>query len=242
MTESSNAQAEEVKLPQKKTTSIDEEEESSRHYRYIKFDQVETIFFPHDKPLPAETLCWVLLSKGKEKGPQLSMRARIVEPCEDGRMLVRYPLGSTYRVRREMLLPVLEHEEKLVIVAPETSEYRRTAVVHTRQDDHFIEIGCDYGILVDSVDALSSLGIDKSEESIAIANERYPSGKYMLADIFDEAFQLEVENPLVVAIDINGNRELPAVIDCLQIVLDKMSPRIVVVKSRELYSELSTSR
>ena len=209
-------------------------------YRYLKFDEVDSTFFPEGKDLPPESLCWILMSKGKGKRPQLSKRARIVEPCEDGeRFLVRYPKGSTYRVRRTMVLPVLEHEEKLIIVAPETSDYRRMAIVQTRPEDHFIEIGCDYGILPDSVDAKSSLGIDKSEESISIANERYPKGNYLLADIFDPEFELMVEQPLVVAIDINGNRALPAVIDCLQLVLDNLSPRVVVVKSREMYSQLT---
>jgi hypothetical protein len=40
-----------------------------------------------------------------------------------------------------------------------------------------------------------------------------------------------------VAIDINGNRELPAVLKCIDIMLD-FSPRLVIVKSRELYTKL----
>lgn len=86
----------------------------------------------------------------------------------------------------------------LVIVTPETHIYRRIARAHTTPDDSFMEIGCDYGITVDKIrkameDAgdvprvwpiedgindtpkeakCSCLGIDRSQESIGIANER----------------------------------------------------------------------
>jgi hypothetical protein len=90
----------------------------------------------------------------------------------------------------------------MVIVTPETHIYRRIAKTHTTPDDSFMEIGCDYGITVDKIrramedagdvpvvwplgaecltaplasleDAgVSCLGIDRSHESIAIANER----------------------------------------------------------------------
>jgi hypothetical protein len=134
-------------------------------------------------------------------------------------------------------MPVLEHEETLVLVASETNDYRRTAIVHTRKDDHFLEIGCDFGILVDSVDAKSQLGVDKSEESIGIARERYPNRDFLLGDVFED-LDFTPQHPLVVAIDINGNRELPAVLKCVQLALDSWSPRLVVVKSRELYAKL----
>ena len=86
----------------------------------------------------------------------------------------------------------------MVIVTPETNIYRRIAKAHTTPNDSFMEIGCDYGITVDKirkamVDAgdvplawqptetndnaqkdieASCLGIDRSQESIGIANER----------------------------------------------------------------------
>ena len=87
----------------------------------------------------------------------------------------------------------------MVIVTPETNIYRRIAKAHTTPNDSFMEVGCDYGITVDKirkamVDAgdvpltwpptetddsssqedaeASCLGIDRSQESIGIANER----------------------------------------------------------------------
>ena len=134
-------------------------------------------------------------------------------------------------------------------MASETTDYRRLAIVHTRKEDHFLEIGCDFGTLVDSVDAASSLGVDKSEESILGAQQRYPNRHFMVGDVFDESDLDRInatitatvsssseKQPLVVAIDINGNRELPAVLRCIQLAMDTWSPRLVIVKSRELYA------
>ena len=135
-------------------------------------------------------------------------------------------------------MPVMEHQSHLILVASETSDYRRMAVVHTRQEDNFLEIGCDYGILVDSVDARTQLGVDKSEESINGARERYPNREFRLGDVFQDDLGISFEGPSVVAIDINGNRMLPAVLDCIQLALDKWAPRLIVVKSRELYAKL----
>jgi hypothetical protein len=215
------------------------------HYRYVRHDQIEANFFPNleNGYYKEGTLCWVLLSKGNKKSPQLYQRARVVSSLipenKEDRILIQYPKGSTYHVRRSNLMPVLEHESNLILVASETSDYRRVSIVQTRPEDHFIEVGCDFGILVDSVDAKSSLGIDKSEESIRIARERYPTGNFLLGDIF-EGLDVPVYNkaPLVVSIDINGNRQLNAVLKCIQLVLDEWSPRLIIVKSRELYAKM----
>lgn len=106
------------------------------------------------------------------------------------------------------------------------------------------EIGCDFGILVDSVDAKSSLGIDKSEESIQIANSRYPNQRFLLCDVFEDDLTEEInriqKESLVVSIDINGNRELPAVLKCIQFVLDSWAPRLIMVKSRELHAKMKS--
>ena len=85
----------------------------------------------------------------------------------------------------------------LIIVVPETNIYRRVAKIHATPDDSFMEIGCDYGITVDKIhnslqeagdvpkdwpvdqkdaskktNQVSCLGVDRSKESIDIANER----------------------------------------------------------------------
>lgn len=233
--------------PQPSSSDAAEEEA----YRYVRYENAERALFPNDDDdddndnaaIPVGALVWVLLSKGKKKVPKIHKRARVVLPPEPGdeeeRVLVRYPNESTYRVRRKNLVPVFEDDAKrTILVASETNDYRRMSIVHTRGEDHFIEIGCDFGILVDSVDAKSGLGIDKSEESIRIANERYPGQRFLLADVFEDDLGIAVERPLVVSIDINGNRELPAVLKCIRFVLDAWSPRMVFVKSRELHARM----
>lgn len=47
--------------------------------------------------------------------------------------------------------------------------------------------------------------------------------------------------PSVICIDINGNREIEGVLDCLKMVMNeewKRQPRMIIVKSRFLYWEL----
>ena len=87
---------------------------------------------------------------------------------------------------------------KIVVVTPETPEYRRACVVHTCVGESFLEIGCDFGPTVDRVQKaltevgavprvagdnvmrpttardgrIACLGIDKSPESINIAVKR----------------------------------------------------------------------
>mmetsp|Transcript_27110 Transcript_27110/g.62324 ORF Transcript_27110/g.62324 Transcript_27110/m.62324 type:complete len:340 (-) Transcript_27110:85-1104(-) len=158
--------------------------------------------------LQNHTLVWVLKSKGK-KSPELFLRARVIHDNdaieEEGkrRVLVRYPKGSTYHVRRDMLIPVTESGEKLhgngrrfVIVCRETPQYRRACCVNILPDETFLEVGCAFGNTVDRVrrclggddegggaagggesnDSAShtAIGVDKSEESIGIARSRYP--------------------------------------------------------------------
>lgn len=84
-------------------------------YSYILYENVEDLFEGQEqKRLPMDTLCWVLKSKGMQATQQraeLFLRARVVSDSENDqdelerRVLIRYPKGSTYRVKRSMLLP-----------------------------------------------------------------------------------------------------------------------------------------
>jgi hypothetical protein len=167
------------------------------------------------------------------------------------RILVQYPKGSTYAVRADMLIPVMDSSVTdvtgpVVLAFPETAVYRRACVVHTGASENFCEIGCAEGITCRRVHETGSpnrhvLGIDKSAQSVRIANGKYPGVCAMQFVVFDilEAVNwplslLEVQ-PTVVAIDINGNRELHPVLHCLQIVMDRWQPRLILVKSRSLY-------
>jgi precorrin-6B methylase 2 len=187
---------------------------------------------------------------------ELFLRARIC--CEQGvpdtviplpashHVRVRYPKGSTYNVASNHIVRVLDQQyARLVLVMPETPQYRRACVVHTLPDEVFLEIGCDTGSTTERVYRNSSqkvLGVDKSEVSLARAKKMYPHLSFIRWDILENADDLPMElhnvDVNVVAIDVNGNRELEAVLQCLQIALDKWKPRLVIVKSRTLHQRL----
>jgi hypothetical protein len=67
-------------------------------YTYILYDEIESTYFP-SAFLAEGTLCWVLKSKGASSD-ELFLRARVIREVNDGRVLVWYPKGSEYRVRR----------------------------------------------------------------------------------------------------------------------------------------------
>ncbi|KAL7529576.1 hypothetical protein ACHAXR_003035, partial [Thalassiosira sp. AJA248-18] len=100
-------------------------------------------------------------------------------------------------------------------------------------------------------DRVSCLGIDRSKESIDIANGRYPKCKFALGNVLipDEMSSIRTlceqslthSAPSVICIDINGNREIDGVLECLTMVMNekwKKQPRMIIVKSRFLYWEL----
>lgn len=98
---------------------------------------------------------------------------------------------------------------------------------------------------------VSCLGVDRSKESIDIANERYPKCKFALANVLLPEEMASIRTlcetkltnsaPTVICIDINGNREIAGVLECLDMVMKeqwKVQPRMIIVKSRFLYWEL----
>ena len=225
---------------------------------------------------------------------QLFLRARVVAdeesnnnnktPVDDvnnnTRIRVRYPQGSTYACQPHRLLPILENNtdnadtdaQNLILVAAETSDYRRTCVVHTLPTDHFLEVGCDFGctterVYQNGVGAVGRVphtrttrnsnhippppprmvvGVDKSAESIGMARQRYPHLTFAQCDILQNDIRqvlpdFSSSSSLVMAVDINGTRELPAVCQCLQVLLMIYQPRLVIVKSRALFAKLEES-
>lgn len=212
---------------------------------------------------------WVAKSKGQNRKQQqeLFMRAKIIHTPEKDDKLVRYqvqyPAGSTYWVRASLLHPILPLHHA-ILVWPETPQYRRCCVVQTWNDEHFWEIGCDFGVTTHRVWQANCtlprdrkaciVGLDKSKESIQEAQRRWMNdinnvcpptnhspGLYFLQhDILQDnttTILKDFPTPNVVAIDINGNRELPAVLQCIQKVIRSYRPRLIIVKSRALYLE-----
>jgi len=263
------------------------------------------------QPLEKDQLVWVCKSKGLKKKTKKALedgnqhrqepflRGTILsldtetndeDVSNDPRITVRYPKGSTYRVRKSHLWPILVPQPNTahVLVWSETNVYRRCCIQHTMvPHDFFVEVGCDYGITVAKVAATAMtgndsdhelqknphlLGIDKSTESIGIANDRYPHLNFVQWDILDEAepsitatdtrslpkvlqyllsqqrreinlnaLEESDSNPsLVVAIDINGNRELEAVQACLAKIQAMWQPRLIIVKSRAFHQQIKS--
>ena len=101
----------------------------------------------------------------------------------------------------------------------------------------------------------SCLGVDRSKESIDIAQERHPDCLFSLVNVLrpDEMTSLRLlceqslanSSPSIVAIDVNGNREIDGVLDVLTKVMEerwRRQPRLIVVKSRFLYWEVKDRR
>ncbi|KAL7551703.1 hypothetical protein ACHAWF_014892 [Thalassiosira exigua] len=95
------------------------------------------------------------------------------------------------------------------------------------------------------------LGIDKSKESIDTAEQRYTKCRFSLGDVLAPGGMSAVgalcetslmgSSPSVVCVDVNGNREIEGVLECVRAVMDerwKRLPRMIVVKSRFLYWEI----
>ena len=225
-----------------------------KYYTYRRYDEFTLTLQSKLHLLPPMAPCRVMLSKGHNKGSQLSPYTvallkkendESINDKNDGRLIVQYPKGSTYHVRKKYIFPITQ-ENKQIIVSPETSDYRRLCIVHTPKDHSFIEIGCDFAFTVGNVDCDQRLGIDKSPTSLAIAKSNFPDLALEEIDVLTESkerlmkvlerYQMTDQKKLIVAIDINGNRELEAVIECLQRVLDTWQPRLVIVKSRSLFA------
>ena len=228
-----------------------------QQYSYHRHENLTKKLHREIPSLTPKTPCRLLLSKGR-KGRKTALSPHIVtilsrvESNDDDRdkverIKIKYSRGSTYNVRLSNLLPIFQ-EENAVIVAPETVDYRRLCIVHTQPHDSFCEIGCDFGLTVGQVNAQVKWGIDKSPTSLEVAKKNFPNDTYVEADVLVEGktyydkmlddFGVKNQLNFVVGIDINGNREIDAVRECLQRVLYWWSPRLVIVKSRSLYQVL----
>ena len=237
-------------------------------YSYHRHENITQALHSEIPSLPPKTPCRLLLSKGRNgRKTALSPHAVTIfgqgtnerssgeqsphkenETAGDSeRITIQYAKGSTYNVRIANILPVFQGENA-VIVAPETVDYRRLCIVHTQPQQYFCEIGCDFGLTVGQVNAYVKWGIDKSSKSLEVAKKNFPTDTYIEADVLVEGeeyymdmlkeFGIEDGCNFVVGIDINGNREIEAVRECLKRVLNWWNPRLVIVKSRSLYQVL----
>lgn len=226
-------------------------------YRYIVGDQLNLPVH-----IPGRHV-WVSQSRGRGAGSRQRLydRAVVVGPDDDtNRIQVRYSSGSTYRVRPRFLDGILTDAALLddtttttsscttgiVLVYPETHDYRRACVLHTGPNEAVCEIGCAKGHTcyklweTGAQQSRIPLGLDKSPTCIAEARQRFPQCQFQLADIFDPGmdWRSTAAAPQVVAMDLNGTRELPAVLRGMELVQKHWQPRLMVVKSRALYHSI----
>jgi hypothetical protein len=167
-----------------------------------------------------------------------------------GRLRVRF-LGDSSRahIRPKMLVPH-PSSERALYVAPTTDLYRRFAKTQGTAEDVFIEIGSDFGqttAIIRDRSCPHVVGIDKSNSHIEEARVRYSQCTFVAADVLKNPESLrecvamfpktedDGERECVCFIDINGNRPLEAVQQCLEIVEASLKPKVIVVKSKEMY-------
>jgi len=105
----------------------------------------------------------------------------------------------------------------------------------------------------------AALGVDRAEESVLEAQRRFPHARFEVCEALSDSGAADLRglcrarlggSPSFVAIDINGNRPLDAVLRavghtlCPGLAEDEKwhLPRLVVVKSKELYDALTLAR
>lgn len=85
------------------------------------------------------------------------------------------------------------------------------------------------------------IGIDKSEEYVAIAKKDFPEVEFLQLDVLKD-YQVFIDlakknNINKLFIDINGNRPLKAVEAILEIVEPNLNLECIIVKSEELFQK-----
>ena len=170
-----------------------------------------------------------------------------------GRLRVRFLNDSSRaHIKPSMLVPYpTSTHQRTFYVAPTTDLYRRFAKTVGTMEDIFIEVGSDFGQTTSIVQERGFpyvVGIDKSTSHVEEAKVRYNKCLFVAADVLTHShclkeciskFNVNVSSRrVIVFIDINGNRPLDAVQECVRVVEREVQPWIMIVKSKELYKHL----
>ena len=148
--------------------------------------------------------------------------------------------GNGHPTHCERLIAMFPPDEKRVVVAAETNEFRRLIRAHTSPSDAFVvEIGSSFGEATKLIarHCPAVLGLELSAEAVAVARQRYPTIRFEQCDCLVEEARLVTmcAGATKVFIDINGNRPLEQVARVLRTVMQQVKPQLVVVKSRTLH-------
>lgn len=135
-----------------------------------------------------------------------------------------------------------------ITVVADTLEFRHLARTQVRPTDHVIEIGSSTGLTTAILhsQAASAVGFDVSIAQIAEARNNNPQCKFEFLDLFSEPDRLkdlpEAAECNVAFVDIGGDREVSQVIEAIRILREhcRLSLRLVVVKSEELFAAMNT--
>lgn len=145
------------------------------------------------------------------------------------------------RVPLSTLVRVHEHGH---VVCAETSDFRVLAATQLRADDMVVEIGASYGraTAILAKHCRRVVGIDTSVETVRAARAQYPRLEFAQFDVIEQTHllaELTATDACTVSfVDLGGNRELGALQRVLPIVRRVLKPRLVCIKSRELYAAL----
>jgi hypothetical protein len=169
----------------------------------------------------------------------------------EGRIRVRFLNDSSKaHIRPTMLVPQPPSDKRAYFITPTTDLYRRFAKTQGTEKEIFIEIGSDFGQTTSIMSQRFPfvVGLDKSDSHVIESRIRHPKCSFVTADVFKNPECLKecltmfpknednTERSCVVLVDINGNRPMDAVKACVEIVEEQLKPRIIVVKSKELYT------
>eukprot|EP00958_Prasinococcus_capsulatus_P002468 scaffold211_cov447-Prasinococcus_capsulatus_cf.AAC.6 len=182
---------------------------------------------------------------------------------QQSRLRVVYQDGSSYHCRPERLIHLQgslsppQLQGRPVLVCNDTHQYRRAGRMYVEPADTLLELGCDFGPTVLALEKHCdvAIGVDKNKLHVAAAEKalsEFCHGRndtkcsFHALDIFLELKALKAlvkdkrgPGPLFVMIDINGNRPLDIVAECLELVCSHFGPRMVIVKSMKLWDHIS---
>ncbi|KAJ1625390.1 hypothetical protein T492DRAFT_1039861 [Pavlovales sp. CCMP2436] len=128
------------------------------------------------------------------------------------------------------------------VVCAETSEFRVLAATQLRSTDVVVEIGSSYGkaTAILAKHCARVVGVDTSMELVSASRTAYPQLEFRQFDMITQPELLgEVATSCTVAfVDIGGNRELEGLLRVLPVVHRVLAPRLICIKSRELFRAL----
>lgn len=132
-----------------------------------------------------------------------------------------------------------------IVVCENEFEYRK-AVEYVQASDTVLEVGCHEGVTTNMIAPRCARihGVDKSEYSIDLAKQRFPSedGKltFQVLDAEDVSGLIQTQLKFTaIFLDISGSRELRTLIPIMEKYLAAIKPRMFVIKAFRLSLMLS---